>query len=61
MLCPLCKLEMKIKGRKNVLKTDDDGKTHLFLKLEMSCRNSKCPNFDKVVDTLENEQPLSID
>ena len=60
MLCPLCKVEMKISGRHNVLKTDENGTPHLILQLDLSCRNKKCANHDKVVETSESEQPLSI-
>lgn len=60
MLCPICKVEMSIKGRHNVLKTDTDGKPHLFLQLDLSCRNKKCANYDKIVETSETEQPLTI-
>lgn len=59
MLCPLCKVEMAIKDRKNVLKTEDST-PKLYLVLGLSCRNKKCTNYDKIVEESETEQPLSI-
>lgn len=47
MICPLCKCEMAIMGTKEV-----DG----AIELVWSCRNRKCPNYDKAWDKKQEEK-----
>ena len=61
MQCPLCKLEMRITNTRNVVEHDDtpDEITKLFVVQDLSCVNKSCENYDKVVDTIKTELPLS--
>ena len=61
MLCPLCKLEMRITNTRNVVEHDDtpDEVTKLFVIQDLSCVNKSCENYDKVVDTIKTELPLN--
>ena len=60
MKCPLCQLEMRITRSRNVVENDDtpDTPTRLFYEQEMSCLNKNCSNYNKVVETVKNEQPI---
>lgn len=53
MQCPLCKTEMRIQSSGYVVK---DGK--LFDKMILVCRNKKCANFEKTVETIY--EPLEV-
>ena len=57
MKCPLCKLDMIIKKSRNIVEIID-GEPHLYIDMDMSCRNRECKNFEKVVETVRNEQPI---
>ena len=57
MKCPLCDVEMRITSTKNIVKMDGDT-PHLFVAQDMTCMNKKCHNYEKVVETVENEQPI---
>lgn len=60
MLCPKCKVECRI-GKSYYVTRDDDTperKTRLYMVHEMVCRNPQCPDFNAVVEKVENEQPL---
>lgn len=61
MLCPLCRLEMRITNTRNVVEHDDtpDEPTKLFIEQDLSCMNRNCENYDKVVETVKSELPLS--
>ena len=60
MLCPLCKLEMRITSSRNVVEHDDtpDEVTKLYSVQDLSCMNRDCANYDKVVETVKNELPI---
>lgn len=57
MKCPLCDVEMRITNTKNVLRMIDNV-PHLYVAQDLSCMNKQCGNYDKVVETVENEQPI---
>lgn len=57
MLCPSCKVEMAIKSSKNVLK-NIDGVNKLYMRQELGCRNPNCANYEKIVETVDNELQL---
>lgn len=57
MQCPLCKLEMRIKKARNIVEIIDDT-PHLYIDMDMSCRNRDCENYEKVVETVRSEQPI---
>lgn len=61
MQCPLCRLEMRITSTRNVVEHDDtpNEPTKLFIEQDLSCVNRNCENYDKVVDTVRSEIPLS--
>lgn len=61
MKCPLCSIEMAIKGSRHVVSGDKspDEETKLYIEQDMTCRNKNCPNHGKVVDTARNEIQLS--
>lgn len=46
MLCPQCKVEMKMNSR-----YEQDEKGLLFLYTEYLCRNPRCAEFGRVADT----------
>lgn len=56
MKCPLCNTEAKIQKSINVLKGGN-----LFRRLTFVCRNTSCKQFDKVIDTIELEQPMVVE
>jgi len=60
MKCPLCQLEMRITRSRNVIENDDtpDRPTKLFYEQEISCLNKNCSNYNKVIETVRNEQPI---
>lgn len=60
MKCPLCNIEMRIKKSRNVIENDDTSErpTKLFIEFDMTCGNRNCGNYDKVVETVRNEQPI---
>ena len=61
MKCPLCKLEMRITGTHFEVENDDtpDLPTKFYDVMELSCVNRKCPNCDKVVETIKEELALN--
>lgn len=52
---------MSIKTSRNKVEGDNspDTPTKVFIVHEMTCRNKKCPNFNKTVTEVKNELPLS--
>lgn len=54
MKCPKCDIEAHITSSKNVMK---DGK--LFRRMEFSCRNKQCPDYEKVIAT--DDVPLEYE
>ena len=48
MLCPLCRIEARIKSNNLVQKKDGT----LAYKMELECRNERCENFEKVIETI---------
>lgn len=60
MKCPLCNTELRIKKSRNVIENDDTAEmqTKLFIEFDMTCGNRNCQNYDTVVDTVRNEQPI---
>lgn len=61
MMCPLCKIEMRINATRHVLVDDDtpDKETKLFVEQDLICRNKNCTNFQKVVQTVKTQLQLS--
>jgi len=57
MKCPLCEIEMRITASRNIIKMEDDV-PHLFTEQDLSCLNEKCENYNTVVETVSNEQPV---
>jgi hypothetical protein len=60
MKCPLCQVEMRITHSRNVIENDNtpDKPTKLFVEYDLECLNRSCPNYEKVVETVKNEQPI---
>ena len=60
MKCPLCNVEMRITSSKNVIENDDTPsvETKLYVVQELSCMNSNCNNYNKVVETIKTELPI---
>lgn len=60
MKCPLCHNELRIIDTRNVIENDDTAEvqTKLFVEMDMSCVNKQCGNYNKIVDTVRNEQPI---
>ena len=60
MKCPLCDAELRIVKVRNVLENDNkpDVETKLFIEQDLACKNEKCQTYDKVVQTVRNEQPI---
>lgn len=61
MLCPLCKLEMRITRSRYVVENDNtpDAPTKLYQEMDLSCVNEKCPNNGMVVETIKDELALN--
>lgn len=57
MLCNLCKCEMRIEGSGYEAEGDDspDTKTLIFIKQEFVCRNPRCANYGRVVETAKTQ------
>lgn len=55
MNCRLCKLEGRISAMRYVVENDTtaEKETKLFAEQDIKCVNSKCPNFDKVFETIK--------
>lgn len=51
MQCPLCNLELRIKGTRTVAENDDspDKTTVVYTEQDLVCVNKKCENYQKVV------------
>ena len=58
MLCPVCKVEMRIKSSGHVLKKEGEIE-RLYMKQDLACRNPNCTNHEKVVKTIYNELSVS--
>lgn len=52
MKCPKCNTEMIITKNRRIFSSEEQ---KLYRDMEFSCRNKKCPNFEKVVDTQRTE------
>lgn len=61
MKCPLCNLEMSIQASRYETVNDDspDMETQLYMAMDLTCRNKKCSNFGKVVQTVKNQLPVN--
>lgn len=61
MKCPLCQVEMRISLSRNVVENDDtpDVETKLYIEQELMCMNRNCANFERTVQTVRNELPIS--
>lgn len=57
MKCPLCDLEMVIKEKHRKIENDDtpDKETKVYIIHDMTCRNRKCNNYNKVVEQVKDE------
>ena len=57
MKCPQCDIEMMIKKTYTEVEgdTSPDTVTKVFNVQDMTCRNPKCENFEKVVKTVKNQ------
>lgn len=58
MKCPKCKIEMRIKSSKNVIDLKGEA-PKLFRQSTLTCRNEACGNYNKDVEVVKNELPLS--
>lgn len=61
MKCPLCDIEMSIQRSYTEVTGDDgpDTETKVFTVQELTCRNKKCSNYGKVVETAKTQLNLS--
>ena len=57
MKCPLCQVEMRITNSRNIVEIDE-GTPHLYFEMDLSCLNKNCENYEKVVYTQKDEQPI---
>ena len=57
MKCPLCEIEMRITKTRNIVEIEDNV-PHLYHEVDLSCMNKQCENYDTVVETLRDEQPI---
>jgi hypothetical protein len=58
MLCPLCQTEMRISRSVYRLKNIDP--PEMVIAHDLVCRSKKCPNYDKVVKTIENPVEVEV-
>ena len=59
MLCPKCKTEMRVQTHFSIQGDKSaDTPTKLFLVQEFYCRNKSCPDYDKLVTTVQNPQDV---
>jgi len=59
MKCPLCNVELRITKCRNIVEYDEEThKPKLFFEQDMSCLNKDCANYEQVVETVRNEQPI---
>lgn len=57
MKCPLCNVEMRITKTRNIVEMD--GETpKLYFDQDLTCMNKQCANYEKVVTTVRDEQPV---
>ena len=57
MKCPLCDVEMRMIKTRNIVEIIEEV-PHLYREMDISCVNDKCPNYEKVVETIREEQPI---
>lgn len=57
MKCPLCQVELRISKSRNIVEVVDNV-PHLYYEMDMSCMNKNCENYEKVVKTTRDEQPI---
>lgn len=57
MKCPLCSIEMIIQKTYTEVEGDNspDTQTKVYTLQELSCRNKKCGNYGKVVETVKHQ------
>ena len=60
MKCPLCNVETAIASSRYVIKSEND-EQKLFIEQDMKCRSHNCSNYNKIVETVRNELPVSKD
>lgn len=58
MLCPLCQTEMRISRSVYRLKKIDP--PEMVIAHDLVCRSKQCPNYDKVVETIENPVEVEV-
>lgn len=60
MKCPLCNVEMRITKFRNILENDNtpDAETKLYVEQDLTCLNKECANYEKIVQTVRNEQQI---
>ena len=59
MLCPQCQTEMRISHSAYKLKSIDP--PLMVMAQDMVCRYKDCPNYDKVVTTIENPVDIEVE
>jgi hypothetical protein len=61
MLCPKCKIEMRISASRYVVDHDDtpEAETKLYTQQDMVCRNKQCINYGKLVFQNLIELPIT--
>jgi len=48
---------MRMKRTRNIVEIIDDT-PHLYREMEITCVNDKCQNYEKIVETIREEQPI---
>lgn len=63
MQCPLCNIETAIASSRYVIENDTtaEAETKLYIEQDMKCRNPNCSNYNKIINTVKNELPVSKD
>ena len=56
MICPKCKVEAVITSTRTVFNKEEE---NLFRYVTFSCRNKKCPDFEKVIGEDKDELPFT--
>lgn len=61
MKCPLCNVEASISKTYTKVEGDNspDTETKVYTVHEISCRNKKCSNYSKVIETVKHQLNIS--
>ena len=58
MKCPKCDCEAVISANRTIF-VQEEGK--LYREMTFTCRNRKCPDYEKEVDTIRDELDVTIE